>query len=285
MGRIAGVTATETRHRLLRAAADVFAERGYDGTRVADIAATAGVSNGAMYAHFGSKAELLIGALRTHGRRMLADLFAADPDRPIMDLLLAVGRQLPRRRGARGYLIVEALVAARRDEEVARPMRDYVGERAGWIADLIRVAQTDGELDPALSADAVAHFCLLLGMGSALVTPDLHAVDEHEWAGLLSRVATALAGTGGSEPAQATPPGSIESNSTDRGNAVKLQIDSERCQGHGRCYDLAPDLFGDDDEGYGRVLGDGIVSPARDHDARLAVANCPERAIDLGEET
>jgi ferredoxin len=32
---------------------------------------------------------------------------------------------------------------------------------------------------------------------------------------------------------------------------VKVQISSERCQGHGRCYDLAPDLFGDDDEGYG----------------------------------
>jgi ferredoxin len=37
-------------------------------------------------------------------------------------------------------------------------------------------------------------------------------------------------------------------------HAVKVQINSELCQGHGRCYDLAPDLFGDDDEGYGRVL-------------------------------
>jgi AcrR family transcriptional regulator len=81
MGRIAGVTAAETRERLLLAAADVFAERGYDGTRVADIAAAAGVSNGALYAHFPSKAELMAGALRTHARRLLADVFAADPDR------------------------------------------------------------------------------------------------------------------------------------------------------------------------------------------------------------
>jgi ferredoxin len=66
---------------------------------------------------------------------------------------------------------------------------------------------------------------------------------------------------------------------------VKLHIDSERCQGHGRCYDLAPDLFGEDDEGYGTVLGHGIVPPGREHDARLAVANCPERAIELAEET
>jgi AcrR family transcriptional regulator len=72
MGRIAGVTAADTRDRLLRAAADVFAERGYDGTRVADIAAAAGVSNGALYAHFGSKAELLVAALRTHGGSWLS---------------------------------------------------------------------------------------------------------------------------------------------------------------------------------------------------------------------
>jgi AcrR family transcriptional regulator len=196
MGRVAGVTAGETRERLLRAAADVFARQGYDGTRVADIAATAGVSNGALYAHFGSKAELLVAALRAHGRRPLADLFAADPDRPVAELLLVIGRRLPHRRDARGNLIVEALAAARRDTEVARPMRDYVGERADWLAQLMRVAQDGSELDPELSADALAHFCLLLAMGSALVTPDLHVVDEDEWAALLTRLVDALAPPG-----------------------------------------------------------------------------------------
>ena len=62
---------------------------------------------------------------------------------------------------------------------------------------------------------------------------------------------------------------------------MKLQIDPERCQGHGRCYDLAPDLFGDDEEGYGQVLGDGTVPPDREKDARLAVVNCPEHAIEV----
>ncbi len=193
MGRTPGVTAAETRERLLRAAADVFAERGYDGTRVADIAAAAGVSNGALYAHFASKAELLVDALRTHGRRLLADLLAADPDRSITELLLVIGRWLPRRHDARGYLIVEALVAARRDADVARPMRDYICERADWLSELVRVAQADGELDRALSPNALAHFCLLLAMGSALIPPDLHAVGEDEWAALLTRVAAALA--------------------------------------------------------------------------------------------
>lgn len=207
MGRIAGVAAAQTRERLLRAAADVFAERGYDGTRVAEIASAAGVSNGAMYAHFASKADLLVDALRTHGRQMLADLFAADPNRSITDLLLVIGRGLVRRRDPCGYLIIEALVAARRDEAVARQMHDYVGERADWLADLMRTAQAGDELDPALSPDALAHFCLLLAMGSALVTPDLHAVDKQEWAALLSRVVAGLGRPGTATQAEAAKTG------------------------------------------------------------------------------
>jgi AcrR family transcriptional regulator len=193
MGRIAGVTAGQTRERLLRAAADVFAERGYDGTRVADIAAAAGVSNGALYAHFSSKAELLLAALRVHGQRVLADLLAADPARPVTELLLEVGRDLPHRRDARGYLIVEALIAARRDRDVAGPMRRYTAERADWLAGLIVAGQEGGELDPSLSPAALAHFCLLLAFGSALLPPEIHAVDDAAWAALLARVVSGLA--------------------------------------------------------------------------------------------
>jgi AcrR family transcriptional regulator len=202
MGRIAGVTAAETRERLLQAAAEVFAERGYDGTRVADIAAAAGVSNGALYAHFGSKADLLVAALHAHGRPVLSDLLAADPSRSIMDVLLIVGRSLPHRTDAHGHLVVEALAAARRDAEVARPMREHIGERADWITALVRAAQADGELDPALSPGAIAHFCLLLAMGSALVGPDLHAVGDQEWTALLSRVLSALSTFHGSGSTQ-----------------------------------------------------------------------------------
>src|SRR5690348_11267824 len=114
MGRTAGATAAETRERLLRAAADVFARRGYDGARVSDIAESAGLSNGALYAYFGSKAELLVGALRAHGRRLLDDV-VAHPSRSISEQLLTAGRSLRRRRDPDGYLIIEALAAARRD--------------------------------------------------------------------------------------------------------------------------------------------------------------------------
>jgi ferredoxin len=66
---------------------------------------------------------------------------------------------------------------------------------------------------------------------------------------------------------------------------VKVRIDVGLCQGHGRCYDLAPGLFGDDAEGYGMVLSEGNVPPEAEEDARRATLNCPEHAIQLIEET
>ena len=65
---------------------------------------------------------------------------------------------------------------------------------------------------------------------------------------------------------------------------MRVLIDHDRCQGHGRCYDLAPDLFGEDEDGYGVVLADGQVPPGREDDARLAEANCPEAAVELVQE-
>jgi ferredoxin len=61
---------------------------------------------------------------------------------------------------------------------------------------------------------------------------------------------------------------------------MKLTIDYDKCSGHGRCYELAPDLFTDDERGYGQVRLD-VVDAAHLAVARLAVNGCPERAINL----
>ncbi|WP_369258928.1 ferredoxin [Geodermatophilus amargosae] len=61
---------------------------------------------------------------------------------------------------------------------------------------------------------------------------------------------------------------------------MRISIDRSLCQGHGRCYDLAPDLFGADDEGYSALLvPDGRVAAELEDDARLAADNCPEAAV------
>jgi AcrR family transcriptional regulator len=53
----------ETRHRLLAAAADLFAERGVDGASIDAIADRADRTSGAVYDHFGGKDGLLFALL------------------------------------------------------------------------------------------------------------------------------------------------------------------------------------------------------------------------------
>ena len=60
---------------------------------------------------------------------------------------------------------------------------------------------------------------------------------------------------------------------------MRIQVDPEKCQGHARCYGLAPELFDIDDYGLSTVVGDGTVPAELEERARLAIANCPEYAI------
>ena len=64
---------------------------------------------------------------------------------------------------------------------------------------------------------------------------------------------------------------------------MRVHVDEERCQGHGRCYATAPEVFAPDEVGNGHELGDGAVAPELEDKARLAVANCPEQAITIEE--
>jgi ferredoxin len=64
---------------------------------------------------------------------------------------------------------------------------------------------------------------------------------------------------------------------------VRAKIDADKCMGHGMCYALAPNVFRDDDEGYGQVIGDGEVPQERAEEARNGAANCPEGAISVTE--
>lgn len=65
---------------------------------------------------------------------------------------------------------------------------------------------------------------------------------------------------------------------------MKVRVGPEKCQGHNRCYVLAPGLFEVDDLGYAKARGDGTVPPDMHDKARLAVENCPERAIEMFED-
>lgn len=61
-------------------------------------------------------------------------------------------------------------------------------------------------------------------------------------------------------------------------------MDAEKCQGHNRCYAIAPELFDVDDYGYATEKGDGTVPTGMEDQARLAAKNCPEFAITIEED-
>ncbi|WP_344601257.1 ferredoxin [Sporichthya brevicatena] len=65
---------------------------------------------------------------------------------------------------------------------------------------------------------------------------------------------------------------------------MKVDIDREKCAGHGRCYVFAPDVFEPDDEGYAVAINK--TPGERDRDAVLkAQRNCPEQAVIVDETT
>jgi ferredoxin len=64
---------------------------------------------------------------------------------------------------------------------------------------------------------------------------------------------------------------------------MKVRVDAGLCQGHNRCYALAPDLFQLDDAGFSSAVGDGTVPPGREEAAELAADNCPETAVLIDE--
>jgi len=62
---------------------------------------------------------------------------------------------------------------------------------------------------------------------------------------------------------------------------VKVIVDLGRCQGHGRCYDLAPDVFEPDQRGHVEVTVHGELPTILESDASVGVRNCPESALRL----
>src|SRR3954453_22348298 len=80
------------RHDLTRAAARLFAEKGYPGTSTADLAEAMGVQKGSLYAHIESKADLLWEVARA-GSAAFPDALDSVPDEgPVIERIRAALR-------------------------------------------------------------------------------------------------------------------------------------------------------------------------------------------------
>jgi AcrR family transcriptional regulator len=183
------------RERLIAAAAEVFAEKGYEGAGVAEIARRAGYTTGAIYGRFSGKAELLLAAIEAHQDSELDTLFNEHRfEGKVTDILTTVGSHLVTDElGPNSALLLEAFMAARRDPEMRRRVRESLDLRRDKLAELIAEAKATGAIDPALDTEALVRFCHALGFGFLLfraVELDLPAPEP--WEQLISFLVDSL---------------------------------------------------------------------------------------------
>jgi len=63
---------------------------------------------------------------------------------------------------------------------------------------------------------------------------------------------------------------------------MRVSIDRSLCTGHGRCFSLAPEVFGYDEEGFS-VLKLETITPDLEAAARLGAGGCPEGAVTVAD--
>jgi len=185
------VVESSVRDRLVAAAAEVFAERGYEGTRVQEVVRRAGLSTGAIYTNFRDKADLLLAAVGTAPVDSLFATMGRASD--TAEGLRHAGHMLPAAKRRHRPLLFEAMVAARRDPAVAALLRERLLSFRAAIGDVVVTGQAEGALADDVDAEAVAEFCQALGMGFLLMEAvGLPHAGEQAWCDLIDRVVTAI---------------------------------------------------------------------------------------------
>ncbi len=170
----------ETRTRLLQAAASVYARRGFGGATLEEVAAEAGFTKGAVYAHFGSKENLLLALMEEHLTQQVIDqveLF--DRDRITWERPLAGSARWMEQLEADPdpfRLFVELWIYAQRDERLRLRLAEGLQTLRSTFTRFASTSATDAGLEPPPQAsEQFANVMLALGLGLPmlkLIDPD-----------------------------------------------------------------------------------------------------------------
>lgn len=161
-----------TRAALIEATLEVAKEKGFAATSLDEIAARAGMTKGAIYSNFASKAELLLAAMfsRDFSIPPAAPLDAPAPDQ-VRGMAKGLAAMIERTRGEERFL-AEFEFYAITDPEMRKAFADFYIEGFGLTAEYLAKVEGLGE---ALSARdlAVALQCLAVGfVVQSFITPD-----------------------------------------------------------------------------------------------------------------
>lgn len=173
-----------SREAVERAARELFAHQGYEGTSVDEIARRAGVSKPTIYSHFGDKAGLFTHILEDACGHLLRPIVGSESDmRPIAEVLLDFARVYTRTVLAPDVIALHRLFIAEAERFPELGQRYHAaGPRAvhAEIARFLRRRAALGEIacaDPSMTASQLA---------ATLLTPArlellFRVVDEPDW--------------------------------------------------------------------------------------------------------
>ncbi len=187
------------RRRVIEAAAQLFAEHGFSGTKVAMVAKRAGVSAQTVRRLTGGRAELFEQVMASKVTSTAAQQVAAaasDPRAaPPLAVILAAAQEVFAAPGhSWDVLELEALTRARLDEDLRGIESERIQRRWDNTLALIAQVRANGGLDADLTDHAVVHFALALSAGLAILDPVLTGRPTlGQWNALMARIGTALA--------------------------------------------------------------------------------------------
>ncbi len=164
----------QTRARLLEAAALLYARRGFAGATLDEIASEAGFTKGALYAHFGSKENLLVALVEEYLAGLVAEQIELfDRNRATWERPLAGSERWMDRlqeRPDRFRLFVELWTHAQREESLRLRLAEALRELRVTFAQLAAQSAADaGQEAPEEAAERFADVMLGLGVGFAML--------------------------------------------------------------------------------------------------------------------
>ena len=175
--------------KLTDAAAEVFAERGYDGAGVAEISRRAGVTTGAIYSRYRGKSELLFDALDTAVEEHLDSILTSSEYTSPAEVLSSLGSHLLDKHGDQDALLLEAVVASRRDSELSEMLGRRLEDQGMRLAKIIEEAKSDGQFDDSIDTKAIVTLALAINLGFTIFrTMDTPMPESHEWQVVIDRI-------------------------------------------------------------------------------------------------
>lgn len=154
-----------TRDRILTAAERLFAAHGFGGVSMPDIAKASGITAGAIYKHFDSKADLFFEIVRGAVRSAPAPT-TLEGNAPDMTMLARqVAAYTTQALKPVRQLAVEIHVASSRHPRVRRLLRQSLDHSIEQIRQGVAGAQQTGDLDPNIDPELLASAAMVFIMG------------------------------------------------------------------------------------------------------------------------